>query len=120
MAIACKMEDGKIRTLESLQELIWAKAFADTISKKRDGRGNIPDLSSNANILRYVLKNSRYFLAAHFLQRSPTRLINIKQDPRVDEFFRQMLEKTPVIIDGVDRKMSQDCAAASGTSQHNI
>jgi hypothetical protein len=86
---------------EELMKIIYS-AFRDVKGENHEGRiGSCPDFSSLSKKIGYILKNCRHESVYKLLQRSPTRLINIHDNPIVNQFFEQLCDETPAIIDEI-------------------
>jgi hypothetical protein len=98
--ITCKFDDNFLQ-VQRLVEYSMLNVFCDVKNDRTRRRGRNADLSSDSNIMRYILKNCCHFSSRERLGRDSVRLINISKDPQIDDFFAQMVNETPSIIDEI-------------------
>ena len=104
MAVAFTTTTGKIRDLTEISRILLEHAH-DVDIRKKDGTrtskkaGRTADLSNDAKILGYVMKNSRHEETYIKLQtRVPTVLYNFRQNQVVKQLYIGLYAYTPIIL----------------------
>ena len=103
MAVAFTTTTGVIRDIRTIAQKILVHAH-DVDIRKKDGtsmkasRGRKLDMSNDAKILGYVLKNARHEETATKLQRQPTVLYNFRNNTVVMQLYGLLYQNTAVTL----------------------